>query len=403
MGGLKKNGVKSCPGPCQFAKLETGKTPWLNFYPPDKPSATYKRGQKVTIKYQRNNHRSGGIQRFTLVPLDKMKDKAVHSANAFHYSCWGARVKVATAAEKVRDKYGFSLIGSDGQEHDQPAGYYTVDITIPPVVPDGKYMMGWAWFGGPSGVVTKNEPLEPRPVSYFSDYWSCSFVVIKGGVPLASSYTPIFVNDMDQFSEDGCMAHADDLGQCVREPCRDRKTFYRKPAAFLGDGPTPITPANFGGSVPPPQDKPAAEPPKEDPTVKPPKEDPMVKPPKEDPMVKPPKASPPRTEDPKPEPPTEKYPEPPAGEYPPPSADPPRERGHFDRDLMSCLCIVGSASKCFPELAAYSKNCTAGAMYFRQTKACGESCCALCKETGDKFSACRHRFTRWVCKTLDRS
>lgn len=403
MGGDPKFGVKKCPGPCDFTKIEgpeRSERPWANFYPPDKPAATYERGQKVTIYYTRNNHLNGGFTRLSLVPLDKMKDKAVHSANAFHYSCWGANVKVASESELGKDKYGFSLIGSDGKEHDQAPAYYTVDIKIPEVVPDGKYMLGWAWFGGPGGKILQNAPQEPKPYSYFSDYWSCSFVVIKGGAPLASSYTPVFVNDMSQFSEDGCMSHADDVGQCTYEPCRDRKAFYRKPAAFLGDSPTPITPANFGGSAPPPAADPprASPPPKEDPprASPPPKEDPTVEPPKESPS---PKASPSPMETP-----TEEYPppetpktDPPADKYPPPTADPPQEKGYFDPALMSCLCIVGSSYGCFTELAAYSNKCTARTRYYQQTRTCRESCCALCKETGDKFSACRHRYTRRVC------
>jgi len=148
----------TCEGPCDI-RLYTGDraaNPWSFFYPPSKPAPKtkdepeFKRGETITVKYTRNNHGPGGFNRFTLVRVnpgdtgpETAKDymnKAIHTRNAFHYSCWGANPVVATQAEKDRKHlYHISLVGTDAQQHSFAAGYYTVDITIPPVVPDGLY------------------------------------------------------------------------------------------------------------------------------------------------------------------------------------------------------------------------------------------------------------------------
>lgn len=175
----------------------------------------------MTVKYQRNNHGPGGFIRFTLVPVEKMMDKSVHARNAFHYSCWGANPVVAKPNEKGRDKFGFSLVGGDGASHNLPKAYYTVNITIPPVIPDGDYVLGWVWFGGVGGSISQNKPSKPYPLGLFGDYWSCAFVKIKGGKKLESEYRPEFVNDMQQYWKGGCHAAQDSPGKCVYEPCMD--------------------------------------------------------------------------------------------------------------------------------------------------------------------------------------
>jgi len=133
---------KKCGGPCRIERLQPSPHK-INYFPPNKPAAVWKRGQKVTVKYARNNHAPGGFVRLTLVPVENMMDKKIHTRNAFHFSCWGAHPKQASSNEKTRDKWGFSLVGSDGREKGVAAGYYTELITIPDVVPDGEYIFGW--------------------------------------------------------------------------------------------------------------------------------------------------------------------------------------------------------------------------------------------------------------------
>lgn len=223
---------------------------FANFASPDNPARVYKRGQVVTIKYQRNNHGPGGFLRLTLVEPKHMMNKAMHAKNAFYYSCWGANPVPAKSTELGRDKYGFSFIGSDGEQHNHAKGYYVTNVKIPPVVPDGSYVLGWIWHGGIGDSVQGNAPQEPKPYGYFGDYHSCSYVQIKGGVALQRSYTPVFNNDMKQYSNEGCMSANDAPGVCVFEPCRVTGR-YQKPRPFKdGKKPAPLTPENFGGKSP---------------------------------------------------------------------------------------------------------------------------------------------------------
>ncbi|PXF39880.1 hypothetical protein BWQ96_10411 [Gracilariopsis chorda] len=175
-------------------------------------------------------------------------EKAVHQHNAFHYSCWGANPVQASSDELEKDRYGFTFVGSDGEQHGAPKGYYTVDVTIPTCIPDGNYVMGWVWFGGTGGTkIERNEPQEPKPWGYFGDYWACSFVRVEGGDPLSASYQPVFQNDMSQYSEEGCMSANNMPGTCASEPCRVDGV-YQKPRPFTeGRIPAPLTPDNFGG------------------------------------------------------------------------------------------------------------------------------------------------------------
>lgn len=150
--------------------------------------------------------------------------------------------------ERKADQWGFSLVGNDGygQRHKQAMGYYVTTITIPPVIPDGKYILGWVWYGGTGGPVSnwgyRNEPFWK---GYFGDYWSCSFIEIKGGRPLQAQYTPVFKNDMKQFSKEGCMSANDIPGRCRYEPCIVYGK-YQKPWPFKSDkGPEPLTPDHF--------------------------------------------------------------------------------------------------------------------------------------------------------------
>jgi hypothetical protein len=162
--------MQTCPGPCNldFTKYAGG----ANYPDSAHPAATYKRGQMVNIKYNRNNHPCGGFVRMTLVPADKVMDKAAHEKGAFHYSCWGAGVTVATPAQIAKDDKGFNIIGNDGEQHSQPPAFYSTDVIIPDVVPDGDYVLGWVWFGGTGGdpsTIRNDGSTKPGETSYFGD------------------------------------------------------------------------------------------------------------------------------------------------------------------------------------------------------------------------------------------
>jgi hypothetical protein len=117
---------------------------------------------------------------------------------------------------------------------------------------------GWTWYGGVAGAKVANVDTAPGTLSDFGLYWACSWIEIKGGTPLAAEYTPVFVNDMSQFSDEGCAASVNTVTGCIVEPCSpviDAK--FMKPAEFEnGKTPPPLTPQMYGatssgGTTPP--------------------------------------------------------------------------------------------------------------------------------------------------------
>ncbi len=273
--------VFNCRGPCNLERLEQN-PPYANYYPEKvgsktyvgggKPAAVYRRGQRVKIKYARNNHTPGGFNRFTLVKPDDMMNRAAHDKNAFWHSCWGAEFEEATPADKVMNNHNkyFNLVGNDGDDHNLAIGYYTVNIVIPKCIPDGKYILGKTWYGGTGDTAQTNDPDEPGQYSYFGDYWSCAFVEIKGG-DMENSCDVVFNAD-SKFSSDKCFASVDRLAspeckatsqnpqsftetcQCMVEPCmkngQAQKGSYMVPFKFKdGKKPAPLTPRNWGGKL----------------------------------------------------------------------------------------------------------------------------------------------------------
>lgn len=180
-------------------------------------------------------------------------DKAVHERNAFHYSCWGANPQQAGPDELQTDHFGYSYVGNDGEEHPYGQGYYVANVSIPKVIPDGDYVLGWVWFGGIGSVpVLGNypQPPQPSPMGYYADQWSCAYVRIEGGLALESTYYPAFKNDISQYNPEGCLAANDSPGICTVEPCYTPGIF-QKPRNFkAGSYPSPLTP-NFYASVSP--------------------------------------------------------------------------------------------------------------------------------------------------------
>lgn len=138
-------------------------------------------------------------------------------------------------------------------------GYYTNEVTIPTHVPDGEYVLGWTWYGGVSGSELANtNTAKPGNWGYYGVYWSCSWIEIKGGAPVTASYSPVFVNELTQFSEDGCAASTNRIDQCVVEPCNlQTKAQFMKPVEFKNGPPTPLTSSMYGASIP--ADEPVAE------------------------------------------------------------------------------------------------------------------------------------------------
>lgn len=175
------------------------------------PAAVYRRGATYEVRWSRNNH-EGGFVRWALVPVSKMFDRAAHDRYAFHWSCWNINRFQCTAMNKHRDC-----------DFDRNGEAFRDWLTIPPVFPDGDYVLGWTWYGGGQG-----------DIGHFGDYYDCSFVRLEGGAPQVSAHTPTFAGG-------SCLATVDQLGICKREPCTPmRKVRRRVPKEFEAGKPQPI-------------------------------------------------------------------------------------------------------------------------------------------------------------------
>jgi hypothetical protein len=217
--------IQNCHGPCGSGERESNGGIFFN---PNQGSTTMKRGEKMYMKWTKNNHQSGFV-RFTLVPRSQRMDKNVHDKYAFHYACWEA-----------------------GEINCQPNEFcstdlsrkrYQTEVEIPHVFPDGKYTLGWSWYGGTSNYGN-------GPVAEYADYWSCANIIIAGSVDnrnVADSFVPVFKTGMAN-NRDTCLSAVNRLGICTREPCSARyPASYQKPAQFAnGATPFPILASDLG-------------------------------------------------------------------------------------------------------------------------------------------------------------
>jgi len=147
--------------------------------------------------------------RLTLVPTKHRYNHDVHHRNAFRWSCWDH-------GEVPCPNRSPSECGNDnlGRRYQQW-------VKIPPVFPDGDYVLGFAWFGG-YGLGT---------------YWSCAEIRIQGGDPVQDRYQPEFVDNRGG----KCMSSVTNPWNCRREPCWNPKPMMRVPQEFEnGKRPPPL-------------------------------------------------------------------------------------------------------------------------------------------------------------------
>lgn len=185
----------NCPGPCG----QTGPLSFRSngeFFSLTKGNTKLSRGQKLYMKWTRNNH-FGGFVRFTLVPKSKRMEKHVHDMFAFHFSCW-------EAGETRCDGH----CGTD-----QKGKRFQTEVEIPSVFPDGEYVLGWTWYGG----IRHRDGSEK---SEYGDYYSCANIVIQGGNRVKAVHTPVFIPGMNDRSIRKCLSAVNRLGPCAREPCK---------------------------------------------------------------------------------------------------------------------------------------------------------------------------------------
>lgn len=218
-----------CRGPCPPI-WSRGKARARNS--PSNPSAVWRRGQEVTIDWHRNNH-EGGFYRRTLVPVKYMNSKAWHKKMAFDWGCWEqGRFMCGKSAPCGTDKKGFA---------------YRNKMRVPNVYPDGDYVFGMVWYGGVHF---------RRKRGFFSDYYTCSYVRIKGGA-LAASHTPTYTPGRShrRVPAGQCLTSKLNIGQCGGEECTG-PTFNAVPGVF-SNGKTPpkvlLKDLDSGAVVPPDQ------------------------------------------------------------------------------------------------------------------------------------------------------
>lgn len=84
---------------------------------------------------------AGGFTRLTLVPKDQWTSKAAHAERAFWYSCWTAGRESCPASDKDQGGGGRCYDDQDGSR-------FGTLMTVPRIVPDGDYVLGYAWYGG---------------------------------------------------------------------------------------------------------------------------------------------------------------------------------------------------------------------------------------------------------------
>lgn len=173
--------VSSCGGPCPTRWKREDQVP-------NNPSVRVQRGQYVRFNVLRNNH-AGGFSRYSIVNIKYMHNKNAHRRNAFNFGCSDVRRTKCDPRYKKRDC-----------QFDKTNFYYIHWVKIPTCIPDGVYVLGWAWYGG------------GERWGLFGDYYDCLFIRIKGG-PFTRKYKPSFVAGPTSTGKNGkCRATVNPLG-----------------------------------------------------------------------------------------------------------------------------------------------------------------------------------------------
>lgn len=193
-----------------------------------RPAAEWRRGEEVMIRWAKNNHRAGMV-RVSLVPADSMMSRDWHARLSLFHGCW----------ESGEYRCSGALCGSDS-DHEG----FQRKVLVPDVFPDGLYVAAVVWYGGLHF---------SRERGQFPDYFSCAFVRVKGGNPLAGSYQPVWApgdtgpHDAVKMTGDPakggmCQTAADRVGECPKTGCTG-PSFWAVSKAFQGGRkPDKITP-----------------------------------------------------------------------------------------------------------------------------------------------------------------
>lgn len=148
-------------------------------------------------------------------------DKGAHETFAFQFLCMNSGLH--DCADLSYDTCGNDAEGKAWQ----------ASVRVPTSYPDGVYVFGWSWYGGG----------DFRGRSFFGDYYSCSFVEIRGGAAITEEYAPVY---------DGrkCVSGTDRLGVCWSEPCDVGNMYEMLPVEFNNRVPLAIRREWLEGETP---------------------------------------------------------------------------------------------------------------------------------------------------------
>lgn len=176
-----------------------------------KPVATWKRGDWVQIQWNRNNH-EGGFYKRSLVPVKFMHNGYYHKKTSFEWGCWAqGRYMCGKKRSCGTDNRGFA---------------YRNWMQVPTVFPDGDYVFAMTWFGGLHW---------QRKKAHFSDYYTCSFVRIRGGVK-KKYWKPRFVPGTSHRNvpKGKCASTSLFLHECKGQECKNNPVYISRPGVFRG-------------------------------------------------------------------------------------------------------------------------------------------------------------------------
>lgn len=191
-----------CPGPCPSV-WRAGRGRASNS--PNAPAATWRRGQRVVVRWHRNNHQGGFVRR-ALVPISHMRNRRWHARTAFEWGCF--------SSGRHRCKRQRGRCGSDKRKF-----AYSATVKVPLVYPDGDYVFAQAWFGGLHWT---------RKRAYFANYYTCAFVRIRGG-PQRPRFFPRWAPASGWGK---CVTTSDRLGECDGIRCKRNPVVATVPAVF---------------------------------------------------------------------------------------------------------------------------------------------------------------------------
>lgn len=216
--------TKECKG-CYICPSER-KNPRNIHHTRHTPTVTWSRGQKVNIKWVKNNH-NGGFVRLSLLPVSGTFNATALRHFAFYYGCW----------EQGRYRCRGKECGGDNKG----LAFHRL-VTIPDNLPDGIYTFAFLWYGGTHFRRTRG---------LYSDYVSCSYVRIRGGWTLKNEYQPFFEpGELGEYEHKGqCLTSANAPGQCLHG-CDFKPTFYDIPSDFKRKTPRALSAWEYGMEMP---------------------------------------------------------------------------------------------------------------------------------------------------------